>query len=108
MNFGKLFAQLLLVALAGCSSPNDDGSKKALLNCMSAIQSASDNPSATKVPYSKDWGTAGEHYFAWPAGSGLILATKGGAAQPASASCITNAAGIVTDLTINGSDVPIR
>ncbi|WP_312237801.1 hypothetical protein [Stenotrophomonas sp.] len=99
---------LLLSVAAGCSVSQGDGSKLGLLNCMSAIQTASGGPSRAKVPYVKDSGSAGEHYFAWPDGSGLILPSRDGTAQPASASCVTDAAGIVTNMTINGSEIPIR
>lgn len=99
---------LLLSLAAGCSASQDDGSKRGLLNCMSAIQATSGHPTRAKVPYVKDFGSANEHYFAWPAGSGLILPARDGSAQPASASCITDAAGIVTSMTINGSEIPIR
>jgi len=101
-------SMILLAAAAGCSTRGDDGSKQALLNCMSAIQATSGNPRGTKVPYVKDMGSAGEHYFAWPVGSGLMLSASDGSTKAASASCITNAAGVVTDMTINGSDIPIR
>ena len=99
---------LLMTLAAGCSVSQDDGSKSALLNCMSAIQTASGDPPRAKVPYVKDLGSADEHYFAWPAGSGLILPSREGSLQPASASCITGATGIVTNMTINGSEIPIR
>lgn len=99
---------LLLSTVVGCTTAKDDGAKQALLNCMSAIQAASADPRSAKVPFVKDMGSAGEHYFAWPLGSGLLLPTTDGSAKPASASCITNAMGIVTALTINGSEIPIR
>lgn len=99
---------LLLSVAAGCSVSQGDGSKRGLLNCMSAIQTASGDPTLAKVPYVKDSGSADEHYFAWPDGSGLVLPSRDGSAQPASASCITDAAGIVTSMTINGSEIPIR
>ncbi|WP_414609886.1 hypothetical protein [Stenotrophomonas pavanii] len=102
------FAPALLLSLAaGCSTAQDDGAKRGLLNCMSAIQAASAEPSRTKVPYVKDMGSANEHYFAWPAGAGLVFSETGGSTNPASASCVTNAEGTVTDMTINGSEIPI-
>lgn len=99
---------LLLSVAAGCSASQSEGSKRGLLNCMTAIQTASGDPSLAKVPYVKDAGSPGEHYYAWPDGSGLILPSRDGSARPASASCITDAAGIVTNMTINGSEIPIR
>lgn len=104
----RFSAVLLLSPVVGCTTAKDDGAKQALLNCMSAIQAASADPSSAKVPFVKDMGSAGEHYFAWPLGAGLILPTTDGTAKPASASCITNATGIVTDMTINGSEISIR
>lgn len=104
----RLASLMLLSPVMGCTAAKDDGAKQALLNCMSAIQAASLDPRSAKVPYAKDMGSAGEHYFAWPLGSGLMLPTTDGSAKPASASCITNATGIVTDMTINGSEIPIR
>lgn len=108
MTYGKLFVSTLLLVAAGCSAPKEDGSEKALLNCMSAIQTGSGDPVATKVPYAKDWGTAGEHYFSWPAGSGLVVAGSKRPREADSASCVTDAAGIVTSASINGADVPIQ
>ncbi len=103
------FAPALLLSLAaGCSTPQDDGSNKALLNCTSAIKGASDNPAATNVPHAKDWGTGGEHYFAWPIGSGLVVAKRDRTRDSDSASCITDAVGVVSSVTINGVDIPIR
>ncbi len=103
----RLAPVLLLSLAAGCSTAQDDGAKRGLLNCMNAIQAASADPNRTKVPYVKDMGSANEHYFAWPAGAGLVISETGGSAKPASASCVTNAEGTVTQMTINGSEIPI-
>lgn len=108
MKYALRFPPLLLLALIVACSARDDGSKQALLNCMSSIQSVTGDAGSTKVPYAKDFGSGNEHYFAWPEGSGLTLPERYGSSQPASASCITDAAGVVTGVTINGSEIPIR
>lgn len=109
MKYGNLLPLLLFAALAtSCSKAQDDGSKTALLNCVSAIEAASSNPAATSVPPVKDFGSGQEHYFAWPVGSGLSVPQRDRTRDSDSASCITDAAGVVTSLTINGVETPLR
>jgi len=109
MKYAIRFASVLLLPMiVGCSTPQDDGSQRALQNCTLAIQRASTNPAATVVPHAKDWGTDGEHYFAWPIGSGLAVAQRERTRDSDSASCITDAGGVVTSVTINGVDIPIK
>lgn len=109
MRDGKWLPLLLLTAMAAsCSQAQDDGSRKALLSCVSAIQAASSNPAVTHVPSVKDFGSGGEHYFAWPVGSGLSVPQRDRTRDTDSASCITDAAGVVTSLTINGTERPLR
>ncbi|WP_295516211.1 hypothetical protein [uncultured Stenotrophomonas sp.] len=108
MKKGHWLPLLPVVALAGCSKAEEDGAKAAFQNCVSAIQAASTIPAATNVPPAKDFGSGEEHYFAWPEGSGLSVAQRNRTRDSDSGSCITDGAGVVTALTINGAEVPLK
>lgn len=108
MKNGNWLPLLPVIAMAACSKAEEDGAKTAFLNCVSAIQAASTIPAATTVPLVKDFGSGEEHYFAWPEGSGLSVAQRHRTRDTDSGSCITDGSGVVTALTINGAEVPLK
>ncbi|WP_155950186.1 hypothetical protein [Rhodanobacter sp. OR92] len=116
---GALIGKLLIAGLFGwavysCSqtanngnpSTAGDGHLDALYLCQQAIRQVAKNPSSAHVPYATDRGTAAEHYFAWPKGSGLTMMNAFGANLDTSASCITTADGkTITSLTVDGKTI---
>jgi len=108
MKNGNWLPLVPVIVLAGCSNGEEGGSKTAFLNCVSAIQAASTIPAATNVPPVKDFGSGGEHYFAWPQGSGFSVAQGKRTRDTDSGYCITDGSGVVTALTINGADIPLK
>lgn len=74
--------------------------------CQEAIKRVANNPSSARVPYAKDYGSASEHYFAWPKGSGLTMMNAYGANLDVSASCTTTGDGKrITSLSVGGKTI---
>jgi len=74
--------------------------------CQEAIKRVATNPSSAHVPYTKDYGSATEHYFAWPKGSGLTMMNGFGANIDVSAACTTTGDGArITSLSVNGKTI---
>lgn len=76
----------------------------ALHLCQRAIASVAEYGDADTPPYTRNYGTQGEFYFAWPQGS--FEFTNGfGAKVKMSASCNGKVStGEITSLTVNGKD----
>jgi len=108
MKNGNWLPLLPVIVLAGCSKAEENGSGAAFLNCVAAIQAASPIPAATAVPPVKDFGSGEEHYFAWPEGSGFAVAQRNRTRDTDSGHCVTDGSGVVTALSINGADVPLK
>lgn len=102
-----LVALTAAVAVSACGGAGEpDRTADALTACQTAIKRAATNPSAAEIPFTKNHGTAGEYYFAWPHGSGLRLQNDLGALVDASASCTVAADGTtVTSLSISGDTI---
>ena len=77
----------------------------ALTKCQFTIKSTAQYGDAETPPYTANYGSGDEFYFAWPRGS--FHFTNGfGAKLPMSASCIGSiSAGEIKGLTINGKDM---
>lgn len=91
---------------ARASSPTASGRMEALSLCQEAIRHTANNPSAAHVPYTQDYGSANEHYFAWPKGSGLTMMNAYGANLDVSASCTTTGDGKrITSLSVAGKTI---
>lgn len=78
---------------------------RALLACQQAIQAQAQYGGADTPPYVRNYGTAGQFYFAWPTGS-FAFPNGFGARTKMSASCIGDLeTGTITQLTLNGQTI---
>jgi hypothetical protein len=78
---------------------------QALLTCQQAIRAQARYDGSDTPPYTRNYGSAGEFYFAWPTGS-FYFTNQYGARETMSASCIGDlATGTIKQLTLNGQTI---
>ncbi len=102
----RIILVAIVLAAAGCDGSAAPGDAGALAKCQLTIKGFATDSQSAVVPYTKNQGTGGEFYFAWPKGSGLRLKNGFGATTDASAACIVAPDGsTITHLSIDGTSV---